>query len=107
MASSLTRLLWLLAAIGAVAPALAVEPVTTISFGTLVTILGMLVSLTKIFIDVAVYTFCLALFFGIVFVLGANVFAFLRNFGILNLINEYLLRYQGCSLLNPSDIPGT
>lgn len=81
-----------------VQPALAVEPVTTISIGTITTIIGACITLLKILFDMARLIACWTIALVIALWVFINVGALAKNFGLLDLINMMIGGTENCQL---------
>ena len=93
-------ILWLLAAslIGQVA---AIEPVTTISVGTVVSIIGTIMSILSILLDTIRYTITYTIFFAIIILIGIQFIPIVRNLDLVGFASRLLGDSLKCAPAGP------
>lgn len=96
--------LWLL--VGAmIGHAAAVEPITTISVGTVVTIITTVMSILSILLDVIRYTITYTIFFGIIILIGIQFIPIVRNLDLVGFATKLLGDSLKCAPAGPKSTP--
>lgn len=97
-------ILWLIVAsmIGHVA---AIEPITSISAGTVVTVIGTVMSLVSIVLDIIRYTITYTLFFGIIILIGIQFIPVVRNLDLVGFAIRLLGDSLKCAPAGPKSSP--
>jgi hypothetical protein len=90
---------WLLALAGGVAAA---EPVTTISVGTIVSVLSTLMSIVSILIDIVKYTITYTLFFAIIVLIFIQFIPIVRKLDLIGFAQRLVGDSLRCSPAGPS-----